>query len=91
MGLTENLQRLTNEELISLSSELSMTTVPENSLLRKVIQGTVHDSELPVLAFMAVQGTLTFVLTERLIAAENTIRNLEKRYGNERPWNPIQE
>lgn len=64
--LIDNLKKLNNTELLSLLKELSQTSVPEDALLRKVIKGTEVDTTAPMLAFVAVQSQLSFVLGERL-------------------------
>lgn len=74
--LLENINHLTNDELIILSVEMSSPIVPENSLIRRVIKNTEIDTPIPMLAFIAVGHTLAIVLAERLIKAEKTIDDL---------------
>lgn len=68
-NLIEKLKLLSNDQLISLSQELRHATVPEDALVRQVIKGTEYDTTAPILAFTAVQASLSIVLADRLISA----------------------
>jgi hypothetical protein len=82
MTIEAKLKTLTNDQLIRLSEELRLPTVAEDALLREVIKGTDHDTTAPILAFIAVQGSLVFVLADRLIAAESDLALYNKHgYG----------
>jgi hypothetical protein len=60
-----------------LSEELKQTTVPEDALIRSVIKDTECDTTAPMIAFINVQGVLSFVLADRLVIAENKIKSLK--------------
>lgn len=75
--LLDKLKALTNDELIKLSEELRVSTVPEDAFVRKVIEGTEVDSGSPILAFVSVSQLLGFVLADRLIIAENKCEELQ--------------
>lgn len=71
--LIDNLKKLNNDELLSLLKELSQTSVPDDALIRKVIKGTEVDTTVPLLAFVAVQAQLSYVLGERLAAIQKKL------------------
>lgn len=66
MKLGDKLKDLTNAELLQLSDELKKTEVAEDALIRLVIKGTEYDTNIPVLAFVAVGQCLQFELADRL-------------------------
>lgn len=68
-NLIEKLRTLSNYKLIALSHELRHATVPEDALVRQVIKGTEYDTTVPMLAFTAVQASLSIVLADRLEVA----------------------
>lgn len=69
------LRDLSAEELITLSNELTQTTVPEDALIRKVIKGTeLDDVSSPVLAFVGVAGHLHVELVVRLEAHREALK-----------------
>jgi hypothetical protein len=78
MTIEAKLKTLTNDQLIRLSEELRLPTVAEDALLREVIKGTDQDTTAPMLAFIAVQGSLVFELADRLIAAESDLALYDK-------------
>jgi hypothetical protein len=75
--LLDKLKTLTNDELITLSEELRLPTVAQDALVRKVIEGTEVDSASPILAFVSVSQLLGFVLSDRLIQAEQKCNELQ--------------
>lgn len=76
MKLYDKLKTLTDEELIQLSDEMRISTIPEDALIRKVIKGTEVETTQPILSFVAVGQNLAFVLADRLIIAKDEIGGL---------------
>lgn len=74
-NLIQKLRTLTNDQLIALSHELRHATVPEDALVREVIKGTEYDTTAVLLAFTAVQASLSIVLADRL---ETSIEAVKK-------------
>jgi len=77
----EKLKLLSNKELILLSEELRLTVVPENALLRNVIQGTELDTTAPLIAFVGVGQLLSFELADRLKISENSLDDYLNTHG----------
>ena len=80
MTLHDNLRKLTDDEIFRLVEELKQVTVPDDALIRQVIKGTEVDTTVPMLAFIAVQGTLSFVLAEKFKCALDIIKILQGRH-----------
>lgn len=78
-SLAEKIGKLTNEELLILSEELSLPTVPDNALILEVIKGTEVDTTAPMLAFLGVGHVLSFELAERFKYALDVIEILQGR------------
>lgn len=67
------IESLSNQQLIELSMEMRNVTVPDDALIRKVIQDTEMDTTAPVIAFVAIAGLLHQVLADRLKVTMGTL------------------
>jgi hypothetical protein len=73
--LQTKISSLSNKDLIRLSNELRQTVLPEDALIRKVIKDTEADTIAPMIAFVSVGQTLSFVLADRLEIALDLLEN----------------
>jgi type III secretory pathway component EscU len=70
----DKLKKLSNENLIKLSEELRLPTVPDDALIREVIKDTEMDTTAPMIAFVGVGQLLSFELADRLTIVESKIK-----------------
>lgn len=72
----DKLKKLSNKNLIKLSEELRLPSVPDDALIREVIRDTEMETTAPMIAFIGVGQLLGFELADRLIIAEDRIDNM---------------
>ena len=68
MNIKENLESLSDKELLQLINEIKLTVIPENALVRKILLDSFGEINILVLQIQQLLWPLLEIISERLNA-----------------------